>query len=170
MASKAITVYTPPSAAPHINAEDDAQIYRALFSGLSGITGADNKLACTKVDDGNVVLASGVFCNQGYMLAVEGGTSQNVAVPSNAAGTYRKDYLVAEFTRGGGSAADEHIFKLIPGVASASESTALLPTLIQNDLGAGGAKRQEALYRITMDGATLSSITRVAPYVGSFYA
>lgn len=169
MASKAITIYTPPSAAPHINAEDDAQIYRALFGG-SGITAADNMLACTKVDDGNVVLASGVFCNQGYMLAVEGGTSQNVAVPTNAAGTYRKDYLVAEFTRGGGSAADAHVFTLIPGVASATEAAAQPPTLVQNDLGAGGAKRQEALYMITMSGAALSKIERVAHYIGGFYA
>lgn len=169
MAQKAITIYTPPSAAPHINAEDDAQIYRALFGG-SGITAADNMLACTKVDDGNVILSSGVFCNQGYMLAVEGGTSQNVAVPSNAAGTYRKDYLVAEFTRGGGSTADAHVFKLIPGTANASEAAAVPPTLVQTNLGAGGAKRQEALYLITMSGATLQSIERVAPYIGNYYA
>lgn len=169
MAQKAITIYTPPAAAPHINAEDDAQIHRALFGG-SGITAADNMLACTKVDDGNVVLASGVFCNQGYMLAVEGGTSQNVAVPSNAAGTFRKDYLVAEFTRGGGSTADSHVFKLIPGVASATEAAAQPPALTKNDLGAGGAKRQEPLYMITMSGASLSKIERVAYYIGGFYA
>lgn len=169
MAQKAITIYTPPAAAPHINAEDDAQIYRALFGG-SGITAADNMLACTKVDDSNVVLGSGVFCNQGYMLAVEGGTSQNVAVPTNAAGTYRKDYLVAEFTRGGGSTADAHVFKLITGVASATESAAQPPALIQNNLGAGGAKRQEPLYMIMMNGASLSKIERVAYYIGGFYA
>lgn len=169
MAQKAITIYTPPAAAPHINAEDDAQIHRALFGG-SGITAADNMLACTKVDDGNVVLASGVFCNQGYMLAVEGGTSQNVAVPSNAAGTYRKDYLVAEFTRGGGSAPDTHVFKLIAGTANATEAAAHPPALTKNDLGAGGAKRQEPLYLITMSGASLSKIERVAFYIGGFYA
>lgn len=170
MAAKAITVYTPPAAAPHINAEDDAQIYRAIFNGASGITAADNMLACTKVDDGNVVLASGVFCNQGYMLAVEGGTSQNIAVPSNAAGTYRIDYLVAEFTRGGGSVPDTHVFKLLAGTPAASLPAAVPPTLIRDNLGAGGAKRQEILYEITMNGATLSDIYRVAPYVGNFYA
>lgn len=169
MPQKAITIYTPPAAAPHINAEDDAQIYRALFGG-SGITAADNMLACTKVDDSNVMLASGVYCNQGYMLSVLGGTSQNVAVPSNAAGTYRKDYLVAEFTRGGGSTADAHVFKLIPGTANASEAAAVPPTLVQTNLGAGGAKRQEALYVISLSGASISKIERVAYYIGGFYA
>ena len=169
MASKAITIYTPPAAAPHINAEDDAQIYRALFGG-SGITAADNKLACTKVDDSHVVLASGVYCNQGYMLAVEGGTSQTIEVPSNAAGTFRRDYLVAEFNRGGGGTADTHEFRLLPGTPNANSGAALPPDLTQNDLGAGGAKRQEALYLITMSGATLLSIERVAPYIGNYYA
>lgn len=169
MAAKAITIYTPPTAAAHINAEDDAQIYRALFA-TSGITAADQMLACTKVDDGHAMLQSGVFCNQGYMLAVEGGTSHTVDVPSNAAGTYRKDYLVAEFTRGGGSIADAHVFKLIAGTPNATEVAAQPPTLVQNDLGAGGAKRQEALYLIKLSGAAIVAIERIAPYVGNFYA
>ena len=37
MGQKAITIYTPDSATPHIYAEDDAQIHRALI-GSSGIT------------------------------------------------------------------------------------------------------------------------------------
>lgn len=170
MAQKAITIYTPPSAPAHIAAEDDAQIYRAMFSGLSGITGADQKLACTKVDDLNVVIQSGVFCNQGYMLAVEGGTSVTLPVTGNASGTIRKDYLVAEFTRGGGSVADKHVFKVIAGTPNASPELAVPPTLTQNDLAAGGSIRQEALYLITIAGTTLINIERVAPYIGNFYA
>lgn len=169
MAQKAITIYTPQDAAPHIAADDDAQIYRALFGG-SGITAADNKLACTKVDDGHVIIASGVFCNQGYMLSVEGGTSQTIDIPSNAAGTFRQDYVIAEFNRGGGSVADTHELKILTGTPNASEASALPPGLIKNDLAAGGAKRQEALFLIKMSGATLLSIERVAPYIGNYYA
>ena len=169
MASIAITIYTPPAAAPHINAEDDAQIYRALFGG-SGITAADNKLACTKVDDGHVVLASGVYCNQGYMLAVEGGTSQTIEVPSNAAGTYRIDYLVAEFNRGGGGTADTHEFKLVQGTPVSTEGAAVAPALIKSNLGAGGAKNQEGVYTIRLSGSSILYIDRVAPYIGNYYA
>lgn len=64
MAQKAITIYTPPDAAPHIYAEDDAQLYRAIF-GRSGITEGDEMLACSLVDNNTVRLASGTFVNQG---------------------------------------------------------------------------------------------------------
>ena len=57
MAQKAITIYTPPDAAPHIYAEDDAQLYRAIF-GRSGITEGDEMLACSLVDNNTVRLAS----------------------------------------------------------------------------------------------------------------
>lgn len=169
MGQKAITIYTPPAADPHINAEDDAQIHRAYFGG-SGITEADNKLACTKLSDTSVQLDSGLFCNQGYLLAVEGGTAISLPVTAGSAGTYRKDYVVADFIRGGGAAADTHVFAVIAGTPAASEGAAALPSLTQNDLSAGGARRQEPLYSILMSGTTLSTITRIADYVGSFYA
>jgi hypothetical protein len=169
MAQKAITIYTPTTATPHINAEDDAQIYRAVFGG-NGITEADNLLACTKVSDTSVSLDSGLFCNQGYMVGVSGGTTATLAVTAGSVGTYRKDYVVADFTRGGGASADTHVFAVVAGTPAATEVGAALPSLTQNDLSAGGARRQQPLFSILMSGTTLSTITRVADYVGSFYA
>lgn len=64
MSQKAITIYTPASADPHIYAEDDAQIFRALFGGASGITEADDSLACSIINNNTVRLAPGVYSNQ----------------------------------------------------------------------------------------------------------
>ena len=77
--------------------------------------------------------------------------------------------LVAEFARGGGSAADTHVFRVVKGVPAASASAASDPVLTQDNLASGGNKRQEALYRINVNGLSIESIERVAPYVGSFY-
>ena len=110
MAQKAITIYTPPDAAPHIYAEDDAQLYRAIF-GRSGITEGDEMLACSLVDNNTVRLASGTFVNQGYIVCVPGGSYEDLTVESGTQNMYRKDLLVAEFARGGGSAADTHVFR-----------------------------------------------------------
>ena len=60
MAQKAITIYTPDTEDPHIYAEDDAQVHRAIFGG-SGITDADEKLAATIVDNNTVRLAAGLY-------------------------------------------------------------------------------------------------------------
>lgn len=169
MAQKAITIYTPPETDPHIFAEDEAQHNRARFGG-SGITQADNLLACTKVDNNTIKLDSGLYCLQGYMLSVSGGTTQNLEVDSGTVGQYRKDLVVAEFVRGGGVTPDALAFKIIKGDSDLSESAAQDPVLIQNDLSAGGGTRQEAVYRVMIGGTVIDSIIQVAPFVGNFYA
>lgn len=168
MAQKAITVYTPTTAAPHIYAEDDAQVYRAIF-GKSGITEGDEMLACSIADNNTVRLASGTFVNQGYLVCVPGGSYENLSVESGTQNLFRKDLVVADFTRGGGENADTHVFKVLKGTAAASQSAAALPTLTQENLGSGGSRRQEAIFQININGLSIASIERVAPYVGSFY-
>lgn len=168
MGQKAITIYTPTSASAHIYAEDDAQLNRARFGG-SGITQADDMLACTIVNDNLIRLSSGQYSNQGYMIAVTGGTTADLVVDSGAAGEYRHDLVVSEFIRGGGDTADTHTFVIVKGTAAISASAAEDPALTQDDLATGGSHRQEALYRLIINGTTLASVERVASYVGNVY-
>ena len=168
MGQKAITIYTPSDSAVHINAEDDAQVHRALIGG-SGITLADNKLACSIIDNNTVRLASGVYSNQGYLVSVVGGTTADLTVVSGTVGAFRKDLVVADFIRGGGDTPDSHVFRVVKGTDAASDDLAADPTLTQNDLAAGGAQRQEALYRLHLNGTVIQSIDRVAPYIGNVY-
>lgn len=168
MAQKAITIYTPDSAAPHIYAEDDAQIHRALI-GSSGITLADNQLACTVVNDNKVRLASGLYSMQGYMLAVQAGTTEDLTVDSGSVGAYRHDLVVADFLRGGGDTADTFEFKVLKGTNANSASAATDPALVQNDLPTGGSHRQEVLYRLVINGTEIGAVERVAPYIGNVY-
>lgn len=168
MGQKAITIYTPPSSDAHIYAEDEAQLNRARFGG-SGITQADNMLACTIVNNNTVRLASGQYSMQGYMIAVTGGTTEDLTVESGVAGAYRHDLVIAEFVRGGGDVADQFTFKIIRGTEAATESEAQDPALVQQDLITGGNTRQEALYRLIINGTTLASVVRIANYVGNVY-
>lgn len=168
MAQKAITIYTPADAAAHIYAEDDAQVHRALLGG-SGITLADDQLACTVVNANQVTLGSGVYSNQGYLLCVQGGTVAALSVASGTPGAYRHDLIVADFTRGGGTVADSHVFAVVQGTDAASESAAEDPALTQDDLTQGGSRRQEAVWRLLISGSGITAVERVAPYIGSVY-
>lgn len=168
MGMKAITIYTPDTAVPHIYAEDDAQIHRALI-GTSGITLADNQLACTKVNDNTVRLSSGLYSMQGYMLAVQAGTTQDLTIDSGSAGAYRHDLVIADFVRGGGTVADQFVFSVVKGTNATSASAAVDPSITQDDLRTGGSHRQEALYRVTINGTEIAAITRIAPLIGNVY-
>lgn len=168
MGMKAITIYTPDTETPHIYAEDDAQIHRALI-GSSGITLADNALACTVVNANTVRLASGLYSMQGYMLAVQAGTTQDLTVDSGSAGAYRHDLVVADFVRGGGATADEFKFMIVKGTNATSASAAVDPTLTQDNLITGGSHRQEALYRLNINGTEIASVEKIAPFIGNVY-
>lgn len=170
MAQKAITIYTAASDAPHIAASDDAAIYRAVFGSMSGITDADNRLACTRVNDTTVRVDTGVLSNQGFMLRVD--APVELSVDMGQSGYFRHDLVVAEYIVGGGLTSDAHVIKIIKGMQNASQSAAADPVLVQDSLVAGNAgnKRQEPLFRIKISGTTLEvNIERIAPYIGGFY-
>lgn len=169
MAQKEITVFTPDGEAPHIYAEDDAQVHRAIFGG-SGITDADERLAATIVDNNTIRLASGLYCNQGYLHVVPAGETLALTIGSGTAGVFRRDLIASEFIRGGGSVADTLQFKVIAGEEASSLAEAQRPSLTQDSIAAGGSTRQEALYEVIISGTTITAVNRVADYVGSFYA
>lgn len=166
MAQKAITIYTPPETSGHIFAADDAQMHRGLFT-ESGILESDAVLACSVIDNNNVQLASGMYNNQGYLVSVPGGSTETLSVFSGTEGLYRKDLIVADFERGAGDVADTHEIKVVSGEPAVSLATAEDPTLIQQDLTAGGVRRQEALYRIVLYGLQIISVERLARIVAA---
>ena len=133
------------------------------------IANIDSLLACTKVNNNTVRLAAGAFSNQGYIVCVPGGQTADLTVTSGTSGQYRKDYVVAEFVRGGGAVADAHVFMVIAGTPAASAGAAAYPTLTQNNLATGGTTRQEPLYGLLIEGTTLNAtITRIAPLSGTY--
>lgn len=146
-----------------ISAENLAAIFHAIV-GKSGIVKGFNDLACTKISDNSVQLASGVYALKGFMLHVEAGTAITLAVDSGTAGQNRNDLLVAELVKnGGGTGIDTLQFKIVKGTSTSG--TAVDPTLTQQDVNATGTTRQEALYRIKLAGVTLGPIEQVAEII-----
>lgn len=156
MSQKAITINTPSTADAHITADDDAFIHHALLGEKSGILGS---LVCKKVSDNAVRLSGGGASNKGYILYVPNGESEDLTVTSGAQGLMRHDLVAAQFTRGSASAADELVFTVITGSASTSPAD---PALITSDLLSSGDVNQVALFRLIINGTSLTGIERVA--------
>ena len=167
MAQKAITIYTPSTVPAHIYADDDAQIHRGLIGG-SGILQADEQLECT-IGTSAVSMASGVYSNQGFLIAVTSGTAVSFSIDAASLGAYRHDLIVADFVRGGGDTADAHTFHIVKGTEAASAAAAEDPALVQNDLITGGTQRQEAVWRVLVNENTITGVERVARYIGAVY-
>lgn len=148
-----------------ISAENMAAAFHAMI-GKSGIITAFNNLACTKVSDNSVQLASGVYSLKGFLLHVEAGTVATLAIDSGTTGQKRNDLIVAELVKnGGGGGVDTLQFKVVKGTSTTG--TPVDPTLTQQDVNATGITRQEALYRIKLDGVTLTTVEVLAETIGS---
>ncbi|MBQ3969255.1 MAG: hypothetical protein II685_02070, partial [Clostridia bacterium] len=120
MGQKAITIYTPSTAEPHITADDDAFIYHALLNGRDGILG---DLTCTKVNNNTVRLSGGGCANRGHILRIPDGENLDLTVTTGTAGYKRYDCVVAEFEKGGGSDADSYTIKIVAGALSSGTPT-----------------------------------------------
>ncbi len=148
-----------------ISAENMAAAFHAMV-GKSGILTAFNNLVCTKVSDNSVQIDSGVYSLKGFLLHVEAGTVATLAIDSGTAGQKRNDLIVAELVKnGGGGGIDTLQFKVVKGTSTSG--TPVDPTLTQQDVNATGITRQEALYRIKLDGVTLTTIESISETIGS---
>ena len=149
-----------------VSAENMAAAFHAMI-GSSGIMNRFNNLACTKLTDNSVRLDSGVYSLRGFLLHVEPGTTVNLAIDSGTAGQKRNDLIVAELVKnGGGTGVDTLQFKVIKGASTSG--TPADPALTQQDVNASaGTTCQEALYRIKLDGVTITTIEAVASLIGN---
>ena len=148
-----------------ISASDLAAVFHAMV-GKSGIVNAFNNLACTKVSDNSVQIDSGVYSLKGFLLHVEAGTVATLTIDSGTAGQKRNDLVVAELVKnGGGNGRDTLRFRIVKGTSTTGAPVD--PTLTQQDVNGTGITRQEALYRIRLDGVTITAVTMLAERIGS---
>ena len=148
-----------------ISAENMAAAFHAMI-GSSGILDRFNNLACTKINDNSVRLDNGVYSLRGFLLHVEPGTNVTLAIDSGTAGQKRNDLVVAELVKGGGgSGIDTLQFKVLKGTSTSGVPAD--PTLTQQDINAAGVTCQEALYRVKLDGVTITTIEAVASLIGN---
>lgn len=162
MSEKAITIYTPSDAEPHITADDDAFIYNGILGGKSGFLG---EMSCT-VQSGNLVLTGGGVSNRGYVMRIPEGESVSIPIPTGTQGMMRIDTVVSQFTKGGGTVADSHTIQLIKGTPSTSPEQ---PTLVTSELTTIGDVNQVPLFYVLMYELEVYSVIRATTVLGINY-
>lgn len=156
MSQKAITIQTPDWEVPHITADDDAFIYESLAGVQSGILG---DLTCVKVDNNTVRLSGGGVMNRGHILRIPADEVLELTVDSGTAGYKRYDVVAAEFVKGGGEVADSYEIKIVKGESSSTIPQA--PTMVTSDLIDSGDVNQVALFKLWINGTTMSVAQRM---------
>lgn len=143
-----------------VAARDDAFIYQAM-TGKSGLFNYGNKMSHTVVSSNLIRIKDGIAQVQGRNYVIYPSEVIDVTIENGTQGNKRNDIIVLEFSRT--SAKEEMIVKVVKGTASAS--TANDPTLIQQDTLASGTKYQLPLYRVKLDGITISGVEDLRTYI-----
>lgn len=154
---KGITMNTAPEAEPHIYAEDDAAIYQAIC-GPDGVFEIGQQCESQVISNNKVRVKDGVIIIGGHFARIPYGDYIDFEIANGQAGKKRNDILIAKFTTTGSGGIDT--FTGVVKQGAAVTGTATDPALTQNDLYQNGKIRELPLYRVKLDGL---SITEVEP-------
>lgn len=154
---KALNINTPPEAEPHISAEDDAAIYKAIFGG-DGVSTIGQACKATVLSNNKVRIADGVLCVDGHMARIPYGEYEDCEIMNGQSGKNRNDIIVAKFETTGTGGIDTMTCEVIQGTAG---ETAVDPELTQDDIYAGGKVREYPLYRVKIEGLSITAVEQM---------
>lgn len=154
---KEITVNTAPEAEPHIYAEDDAAIYKAIFGG-DGVSSIGQACKATVLNNNKIRIADGVLCVDGHMARIPYGEYEDCEIANGQSGKNRNDIIVARFSTTGTGGIDTMTCEVIQGSAG---STAEDPKLTQDDIYKGGKIKEYPLYRVKIEGLNIVAVEQM---------
>lgn len=160
---KALNINTPPEAEPHIYAEDDAAIYKAIFGG-DGVSTIGQACKATVLSNNKVRIADGVLCVDGHMARIPYGEYEDCEIMNGQSGKNRNDIIVAKFETTGTGGIDTMTCEAIQGTAG---ETAVDPELTQDDIYAGGKVREYPLYRVKIEGLSITAVEQMFEIIPS---
>lgn len=160
---KGITVNTAPEAEPHICAEDDAAVYQAIFGG-DGVSTIGQTCKATVLSNNKVRIADGVLCVDGHMARIPYGEYEDCEIVNGQSGKNRNDIIVAKFETTGTGGIDTMTCEVIQGTAG---ETAVDPELMQDDIYAGGKVREYPLYRVKIEGLSITAVEQMFEIIPS---
>lgn len=154
---KALNINTPPEAEPHIYAEDDAAIYKAIFGG-DGVSTIGQACKATVLSNNKVRIADGVLCVDGHMARIPYGEYEDCEIMNGQSGKNRNDIIAAKFKTTGTGGIDIMTCEVIQGTAG---ETAVDPEVTQDDIYAGGKVREYPLYRVKIEGLSITAVEQM---------
>lgn len=155
-------IITGHTGEPHIKPEQDRAVHQGLVGADSCILNVGNNLAAEVISANEIRILDGVLSHQGCFGIVETGTYDTLAIANGAQGMQRKDLIVCRYQKTGNI--ESLSFVVIQGTAAASNpaSPAYNTGLIAN----GDSPVDVPLYRVNIDGITITSIDSLVDVIG----
>lgn len=167
MALKGITVNTAPEAEAHVYAEDDAAIFQSMF-GSDGVLEVGQECESQVISNNKVRIKDGVIIVGGHIARIPYGEYVDCEIANGQSGKKRNDIIIGKFTTTGSGGIDTMTCEVKQGAAVTG--TAEDPELTQNDIYQGGKIREMPLYRIKLDGLSITGVEQMFDLIPSIPA
>lgn len=157
MAFKPLTVSTPIGEKAHVLAEDDAALYDGIF-GEDCVLKLGEQFASKTISNNVIRVMDGVVVVGGHVGRIIKGDYEDMMIDNGIADQKRNDLIVARFQSGGTGGADTYSLVVVKGTPG---STAKDPAIVQEDLYAGGKRRDYPLYRVRIENLSVVGVDKL---------
>ena len=151
-----ITGYTGK---PHVTAEQDRDVNEGIFDTGSFVLKTGSQLAAELVSNNEIKVRDGVLVIQGCTAVIKKNTYDPVTIANGSQGMKRIDLIVARYNKNEETKIEEVTLKVIQGTPNAS--TAAVPTYKTGDIQSGDLVADMPLYKVTLDGLTVTSVDKM---------
>lgn len=157
---KIITGYR---AEPHITAQQDRNVNMGIFGSGTYIVDMGSKMAATVVSANEITIANGLLVAEGCTAEIERGTSESLEIANGSQGMLRTDLIVSRYTKASGTGVEDMELAVITGTPAASNPAD--PSYNTGSIAAGDTLVDFPLYKISLNGISIETVTRIPSIV-----
>lgn len=144
----------------HITAEDHGSFNAALTNGGNYVLQRGNRLSASIINNTTVRVLDGDLLIQGRHIRLPDSSYVDLAIETGTQGKYRKDLIVARYTRNTATGVEECNLAVIKGTPTASNPVD--PAYTSGDLLVNhDAQVEFPLYRVLLDGVQLQAVEQL---------
>lgn len=163
MSLKALTANTAPEENAHLLAEDDAAIFQSMF-GEDGVLENGQQMKATVISNNKVRVADGLVCIGGHIARTVYGDYTDLTIENGESGKNRNDLIIGTFSTTGAGGIDTMQLTVKKGAAGTAATD---PALTQGNLYTGSKLREVPLWRVKIEGLSITKVEQLFEIVPS---
>lgn len=150
----------------HVTAWQDRDLNQGMFGTDTYILETGSQMSASIVTNNEIDIADGALVMQGCQGVIQLGTFDAMTIANGSQGMLRHDLIVAEYKKT--NSVESMTLKVIKGTASASNPSD--PSYTSGNIQNGDSQVQVPIYRVVLDGISVSSVELMVPVVPSLSA
>lgn len=138
----------------HIKSADQGRFNSSFFGASEYVTESGNQCKAQYIDNNTIRILDGDILMQGRHISIEPNSYEDLTIATGTAGYKRADLIVMTYTESEADGIEDAYLEVIQGTETTG--TATLPSYTSGNILEGATFNQMPLYRVDINGVTLS--------------